>query len=198
VPLPRSIEVFLSAAALVMGAPLWATIAIAIKLSSPGPVLFRQDRVGREGRVFEILKFRTMQDVHFSQLLTVGDRDPRVTRVGALLRRCKMDEIPQLINVVKGDMSLVGPRPEVPKYVSMDDELHRAVLVARPGLTDPASIVFRNESQILAAASDPDRYYRERILPRKLKISRAYLDTRSSRSDVGVIGKTLRKAVFRA
>lgn len=196
--MPRSVDIIVATLGLVLGAPLWLLIAIAVKLSSPGPVLFRQERVGRGGRIFQILKFRTMVDAPSCSQLTVGDCDPRVTRFGAFLRRCKMDEIPQLINVLRGDMSLVGPRPEVPRFVRLDDELQRAVLVARPGLTDPASIIFRNEGALLAAAADPELYYRERILPRKLRISRAYLDSRSSRSDVGVIQKTLRKAVFRA
>lgn len=198
--MPRSVDVAIASLGLVLGAPLWLLIALAVKLSSPGPVLFRQDRVGREGRIFQILKFRTMvfAPVHTGSQLTVGERDPRVTRLGSMLRRCKLDEIPQLFNVVRGDMSLVGPRPEVPQYVRMDDELHRAVLVARPGLTDPASIIFRNESAMLAGAADPDRLYRERILPAKLRLSRAYLNSRSSRSDVGIIATTLRKAVFRA
>jgi len=196
---PRIVDIAVSATGLLVGAPLWLAIAVAVKLSSPGPVLFRQDRVGRNGRLFEILKFRTMRtDRHYqSRLLTVGERDPRVTPLGALLRRCKLDEIPQLINVLKGEMSLVGPRPEVPRYVRLDDRVQREVLSVRPGLTDPASIVFRNESELLRQVDDPERYYREKILPRKLALSRAYLQRRTAGADVRIIAKTLQKAVFR-
>jgi len=196
----RILDLSVSLAGLVLGLPFWLLIALAIKLSSPGPVLFRQDRVGRNGQLFQILKFRTMRTdpSAASCLLTVGERDPRVTRLGALLRRCKLDEVPQLINVLRGEMSLVGPRPEVPCYVRLDDELQREVLSVRPGLTDPASIVFRNESELLSKADDPERYYREKILPRKLALSRAYLRRRNPRTDMGLIAKTLQKAVFRA
>jgi len=197
--MPRFIDITAAALGLVLGAPLWLVIGLAVKLSSPGPVVFSQERIGRHGHLFQILKFRTMRLDPTGEfyLLTLGDRDPRVTKVGRLLRRCKLDEIPQLFNVLRGEMSLVGPRPEVPKFVSLHDALQIEVLSVRPGLTDPASIVFRNESLLLEKALDPERYYREKILPRKLALSRSYINHRSPRSDVGIIAKTLQKAVFR-
>ncbi len=197
--MPRSIDVIFAALGLLLGAPLWLLIALAVRLSSSGPVLFSQERIGRHGHIFQILKFRTMRLDPTGELYlrTLGDRDPRVTKVGRLLRRTKLDEIPQLFNVLRGEMSLVGPRPEVPKFVSLQDALQLEVLSVRPGLTDPASIVFRNESSLLEKALDPERYYREKILPRKLALSRSYINHRSPRRDVGVIAKTLQKAVFR-
>ncbi len=197
--MPRFVDLIFAAFGLLLGAPLWLAIALAVKFSSPGPVLFSQERIGRHGHIFQILKFRTMRLDPTGELYlrTLGDRDPRVTKVGRFLRRTKLDEIPQLFNVLRGEMSLVGPRPEVPKFVSLQDALQLEVLSVRPGLTDPASIVFRNESSLLEKALDPERYYREKILPRKLALSRSYINQRSPRRDVGVIAKTLQKAVFR-
>ncbi|MEJ2288799.1 MAG: sugar transferase, partial [Deinococcales bacterium] len=164
----------------------------AVAVSSPGPVLFRQERVGLGGRTFRMLKFRTMHvdAERAGGLLTVG-ADPRVTPVGAFLRRFKLDELPQLVNVVAGDMSLVGPRPEVPRYVARYDERQRRVLAVRPGITDPASVAYRNESELLAGASDPEATYLHDILPAKLEMNLAYLERRSLSADVGVILRTL-------
>jgi lipopolysaccharide/colanic/teichoic acid biosynthesis glycosyltransferase len=198
--MPRWIDIVLAAGGLIVLAPLMALLALAITLSSRGSVLFRQERVGRAGIPFEILKFRTMTlhpEVPGGRL-TVGGQDPRVTCVGHLLRKFKLDELPQLWNVLKGEMKFVGPRPEVPEYVALWDEIQRAtVLAVAPGITDPASIVFRNENEILARVEDPERFYVERILPRKLGMNARYLETRTAASDFGVIAETVRRTVIR-
>ncbi|HVY91602.1 MAG TPA: sugar transferase [Bryobacteraceae bacterium] len=150
-------------------APLFGAIALAIRLDDGGPVLFRQIRVGRYGRHFTMYKFRSMRSAP-GRLLTC-EGDPRVTRVGHLLRRCKLDELPQLWNIVKDDMAWIGPRPEIPEFVSMDDPLWQQVLQFRPGLADAASVEFRDEEKLLARVPDPQEYYRREILPRKLRIS---------------------------
>lgn len=172
--------------------PLLAVAALAVKLDSRGPVIFAQQRVGRNFQPFRIYKFRTMvvdADKRGAQI-TAG-ADPRITRVGRWLRKTKLDELPQLINVVKGDMSLVGPRPEVPRYVEMFRDDYAAVLAVRPGLTDPASIEYRDESSLLAASSDPERTYVEEILPHKIKLARDYIARASFVGDIGIILRTL-------
>lgn len=198
--MPRWIEIVLAAGGLVVLSPLLFACAVAVKASSRGPMLFRQERVGRAGRLFEILKFRTMAvDAESLGRLTVGGGDPRITSVGSFLRKFKLDELPQLWNVLVGDMRFVGPRPEVPEYVKLWDEVQRvSVLASAPGITDPASIVFRNESERLAQAKNPEREYVEHILPRKLRMNARYLERRTVVSDFGVIAETVRKAVFRA
>lgn len=173
---------------LLLTSPVLLAAAIAIKLGSPGPVIFRQVRVGRGGKPFEILKFRTMrQDAerHGGQL-TVG-ADARVTAEGGFLRAWKVDELPQLVNVVRGEMALVGPRPEVPRYVALYSAEQRKVLTVRPGITDPASIKYRSESEVMAAQAEPERYYIEVLMPQKLQINLDYLARRSLASDFGVI-----------
>lgn len=199
--MPRWVEIMLAAGGLLVLSPLLFVCAVAVKASSRGPVLFRQERVGRAGRLFFILKFRTMAvDAELvGGRLTVGGSDPRITSVGRVLRKFKLDELPQLWNVLVGDMRFVGPRPEVPEYVKLWDEVQRvSVLASAPGITDPASIVFRNESERLAKAEDPEREYVEHILPRKLRMNAMYLRGQTARSDLRVISATLRKAVFRA
>ena len=188
-----------SAAGLVLLAPVFAVVALVIAATSPGPVFFRQVRVGRGGEPFRIYKFRSMRvgaEALGGQLTVRGD--PRVTRVGALLRASKIDELPQLINVLVGDMSLVGPRPEVPRYVALYTPEQRRVLEVRPGITDPASIRYRDESAVLARAADPERAYVEEVLPHKLAINLAYLDRRSLASDVGVILATVWRLLRRS
>ncbi len=194
----RALDVLASSFGLIILAPLFVLVAVAIRLDSGGPVFFRQVRVGRDGRPFSILKFRTMRtDAEaVGGQLTVG-ADPRVTRVGAWLRRTKIDELPQLINVLRGDMALVGPRPEVPRYVALYDEQQRRVLDVRPGITDPASIAFRDEGSILANASDPEETYVHEIMPRKLAMNLAYLEHRTLTRDLGVILATLIKVTRR-
>jgi lipopolysaccharide/colanic/teichoic acid biosynthesis glycosyltransferase len=196
--LKRTFDVVGSAAALVLFAPLLLGAALAVKLGSSGPVLFRQERVGRNFRRFRILKFRTMvQDAErLGRQITAGD-DPRITRVGRLLRRTKLDELPQLFNVLAGQMSLVGPRPEVPRYVEMFRDEFAAILTVRPGITDAASIKFRDEAEVLGRSPDPEREYVERILPEKLALAREYLEQWSLRYDLRLLWKTARRVVGR-
>jgi lipopolysaccharide/colanic/teichoic acid biosynthesis glycosyltransferase len=189
----RLFDLVCAGAALVLLAPLLLGIALWIRLDSRGPVFFRQERVGRGGTPFRIHKFRTMREgaPALGPQLTVG-ADPRITRAGAFLRRSKLDELPQLIDVFTGTMSLVGPRPEVPRYVAMYPAALRAkVLSVRPGITDPASIAYRDESTLLAAASDPERTYVEQVMPAKLRFAAAYVDRMSLWNDVRLIGATL-------
>jgi lipopolysaccharide/colanic/teichoic acid biosynthesis glycosyltransferase len=190
--LPRPVEVALALAGLVSAAPLLAASALAVALSSRGPVLFRHERVGWRGRRFRLLKFRTMRHGATGLEISAAD-DVRITPVGRLLRRLKLDELPQLWNVVRGDMSLVGPRPEVPRYVDANDPLWAEVLSVRPGLTDPATLRYRHEERLLASVSgDRDRHYREVVLPAKLRESLAYLRRRGWRTDLYVLFGTLR------
>ena len=191
--LPRPVEVALALAGLVATAPLLALSALAVALSSRGPVLFHHERVGWRGRHFRLLKFRTMRHGATGLEISAAD-DARITPVGRVLRRIKLDELPQLWNVIRGDMSLVGPRPEVPRYVDVDDPLWAEVLSVRPGLTDPATLRYRDEERLLASVSgDRDRHYREVVLPAKLRESLAYLRRRSWRTDLYVLFGTLRK-----
>lgn len=190
----RMFDLFCASIGLLLLAPFFLLVAAWIKLDSPGPVFFRQERVGQSGRSFSIHKFRTMvvrSDIRGSQL-TVGN-DARITRAGQILRRYKLDELPQLLDVVAGNMSLVGPRPEVPKYVAAyPSDIRAIVLSVRPGITDIASICFRRESEILAMASDPEREYVEKILPTKLDYYVRYIRTRSLWLDLMIILKTFR------
>ena len=173
-------------------------VALWIKLDSPGPVFFRQVRVGRHGVPFRIHKFRTMRTGAPGLPLTVG-ADPRITRAGALLRRTRLDELPQFIDVLQGTMSLVGPRPEVPRYVAhYPPGLRERALAVRPGLTDPASLEFIDEAALLAAAADPEREYIERILPVKLARAAAYAEQASLASDLAVLWRTLWALLRRA
>lgn len=198
--MPSWMQSTIAALGLLALLPLMLVIAALVRVTSPGPALFRQERVGRGGRRFQILKFRTMatRAADDGIRLTVGARDPRVTPVGAWLRKSKLDELPQLWNVVVGDMALVGPRPEVPEYVAHWDEATRALLLScAPGITDPASLAFRNESELLATYDDPERAYIEIIAPQKLALSRRYVEQRSTRGDLALIAETLRVLVSR-
>jgi lipopolysaccharide/colanic/teichoic acid biosynthesis glycosyltransferase len=172
--------------------PVFALVAILVKLDSPGPVFFRQERVGRGFRPFFILKFRTMVEdaAQRGKLITAG-ADPRITRVGNVLRRTKVDELPQLINVLKGDMSLVGPRPEVPRYVEMFRGDYEEILKVRPGITDLASIQYRDEAAVLAAAKDPEHEYITRVLPEKIQLAKQYIPRASFVFDLELILRTL-------
>ena len=174
-----------------MLAPILAIVAVAIKLDSPGPVLFTQERIGRGFRPFVIYKFRTMTPAPVdSTRIALGDSS-RVTRVGRWLRRFKIDEFPQLVNVLTGDMSLVGPRPEVRQYVEMFRDDYREILAARPGMTDLASIKYRNEEALLAGAADPESEYIRWILPDKIKLAQEYVRHSSVAFDLTVLAKTL-------
>jgi len=168
-------------------------IAILIKLDSKGPIFFKQVRVTKNGREFKIFKYRTMRvgSDKYSQI-TVG-KDSRITKVGDFLRKYKLDEIPQLINVLIGDMSLVGPRPEVPKYVALYTEEQREILKVRAGITDYASIEFSNENDILANETDPEKAYIEKIMPRKIELNKKYLSEISVITDIKIILLTIKK-----
>ena len=188
----RTLDLLAAAVGLILLSPLFLLAAIAIKLESRGPVLFLQQRVGRHFVPFHICKFRTMvPDAEKRGAQLTAGADPRITRVGRVLRKTKLDELPQLINIARGEMSLVGPRPEVPKYVELLRDQYVDILTVRPGLTDPASIKYRDESELLANSADPEREYIERILPDKLAISRAYIARATLWSDVGVFVATL-------
>lgn len=188
----RVFDLLAACIGLVVLAPLFVLIALWVKLDSPGPVLYRQQRVGRGGILFNILKFRTMFVRPDDQRqLTVG-RDPRVTRAGHFLRHYKLDELPQLLNVVQGTMGLVGPRPEVPRYVACyPPEVRALVLSVAPGLTDWASILYKDESRILGRAADPERAYIDTILPAKLDYCVRYVRERSFWTDLQIIWRTL-------
>ena len=174
--LKRLMDVVISGCALLVLWPLLLLIALAIKIDDPGPVFYRQVRVGRNGKEFRIFKFRTMVvDADKKGLqITVG-RDSRITRVGAFLRKTKLDELAQLLNVLAGEMSFVGPRPEVPKYVDLYTPYQRQVLLVRPGITDYASIAYRNENDLLEGAQDPERMYIDEIMPAKIELNMKYL-----------------------
>lgn len=193
----RLVDIVGSALGLLVLSPVFAVAAICVALDSPGPVLFRQRRVGMQGRVFEILKFRTMRvKSSGASRITVG-ADPRITRSGKLLRRFKLDELPQLFNVLLGDMSLVGPRPELEYYVNLyPAEARERITSVRPGITGLASLVYRNESEILAMASDPERTYLETVLPAKLGYDLSYIDKQTLALDLAIIARTV-GAVFR-
>ena len=190
----RLFDVVVSFFGLLLVSPILLLAAIAIKLDSKGPVFFTQERVGRHFRPFHILKFRSMtQRPATSSLQITVAGDPRVTRVGRILRRSKLDELPQLFNVLRGDMSLVGPRPEVRKYVELFHSEYEEILKCRPGITDLASIRYRDEERVLAAASDPEREYVERVLPEKIRLAKEYVRRSSFRSDLEVLLMTLLK-----
>lgn len=185
-------DIIFSFLGLTVLSPLFLLLAVWIKLDSRGPVFYRQVRVGRHNRDFRIFKFRSMRvGSDKGSLVTIGGRDPRVTRSGYYIRKLKLDELPQLINVLIGDMSFVGPRPEVRKYVDMytTEQLH--VLDVRPGITDEASIAYRNENELLATAADPERFYIETVMPDKLRINLQYVQNHSLWGDIKLIFKTL-------
>lgn len=188
----RAFDLFWSILGLAMLCPLLALVAIAVKLEDGGPVFFRQVRIGHGGRPFRIWKFRTMvvDAERQGRAITVG-QDPRITRIGRYLRTTKLDEIPQLLNVLVGEMSFVGPRPEVPRYVELYSEAQRGILALRPGITDLASIKYRNESDLLAQAENPDQTYIQVLLPDKIRINLAYASKAGLWSDFLVILATL-------
>jgi len=192
----RAIDVAGSLTGLVVLVPALVSIGALVRLTSPGPVFFRQERVGRGGRHFQIYKFRTMRltDAGSGPQVT-AQGDPRITPTGRVLRRYKLDELPQLWNVLRGDMSLVGPRPEVPKYVALFPEEWEAVLSVRPGITDFAAIEFVDEESTLAKSADPERAYVDEVLPKKLALYRKYIEQQSLGTDLALIFSTLRRIV---
>ncbi len=190
----RAIDILLSCVALLLLLPVFVVITLLVMLTSAGGPFFRQARVGRFGRTFQLLKFRTMR-IGSEALgqITVGARDPRITQVGYLLRRTKLDELPQLINVLVGDMSIVGPRPEVPQYVGLYTEEQRQVLMVRPGLTSAASLAYINENEILGRSPHPEKTYTEVVMPAKLAMDLAYVQEQSLWLDIRIILGTARK-----
>ncbi len=188
----RLFDIVASGLGLSFLSPLFLIVAIWIKLDSPGPVFFRQVRVGRFNKDFRIFKFRTMRvGSDKGSQITIGGRDPRVTRAGYWLRKFKIDELPQLINVFIGDMSLVGPRPEVRRYVDLYTPEQMHVLDVRPGITDAASIKFRNESEFLKQVEDPEKHYIEVIMPMKLDLYLQYANYHSFKGDIRLILETI-------
>ncbi len=188
----RTFDLLAAGTALLLLAPLLLLIAVAVALGSPGGAFFRQTRAGLGGKHFQLLKFRSMRPgSEAGGQITVGSRDPRITAVGHLLRRTKLDELPQLINIIKGDMSVVGPRPEVPHYVALYTAEQRAVLSVRPGLTSMASIAYINENEILGRSADPERTYIDEVMPAKLALDLRYVRERSLWLDLRIIAATL-------
>jgi lipopolysaccharide/colanic/teichoic acid biosynthesis glycosyltransferase len=192
----RLFDIFCSALGIIILSPLFLILWVAVKLESHGPAFFMQTRVGKNNKEFKLYKFRSMYvDAEARGQLTVGMRDPRITKVGYNLRRFKLDELPQLLNVIKGDMSLVGPRPEVRKYVNMYTPEQMKVLDVRPGITDYASIQFINENELLAQAENPEEYYIQHIMPKKLEMNLDYIKSNHSYKDVSLILKTVLKII---
>ena len=192
----RIFDILSSLTVLILAAPFFLVIAFLIVVDSKGGVFFKQVRVGRNGKEFKLIKFRTMRpDSEKLSQITVGDRDPRVTGIGYFLRKYKLDELPQLFNIIKGDMSVVGPRPEVPKYVALYTDEQRKVLQARPGLTDYSSLHYVNESEVLAQSSDPEKTYREEIMPHKLSLNLKYIQEMGLKTDLKLIFATLAKII---
>lgn len=181
-----------ASAGLTLCAPLFAAVAVAIRADSPGPVFFRQQRVGRDGKLFSIHKFRTMQAANDGLAVSVSN-DPRITRIGRILRATKVDELPQFIDVLRGDMALVGPRPEVPIYADLwPADLRPLILSVRPGITDPATVVLRHEAVVLARSTDPERTYVEEFLPLKAHEYSVYVRNRTFIGDLRILIETLR------
>lgn len=187
----RILDILCSFCVLLLLLPVWLVVALLIVLESRGGVFYVQKRVGKDNRDFNLYKFRTMRpDADSKGLLTVGARDSRITRVGYFLRKYKIDEFPQLLNILKGDMSIVGPRPEVRKYVDLYTPEQMRVLTVRPGLTDYASIRYVNESEVLAASDNPERTYIEEVMPAKLALNLQYIENQSLKEDFKLIFKT--------
>lgn len=192
----RLFDIIASFFGLLLLSPVFVVMAIWIKLDSTGPVFYKQVRVGKDGKDFELYKFRSMRVGSDKKgLLTVGGRDPRVTTSGYFIRKYKLDEFPQLINVLKGEMSLVGPRPEVRRYVDLYTPAQMRVLSVRPGITDMASIRYRNENDLLEKAEDPEQFYIDVIMQDKLNINLEYVDKGSFLFDIRMIFSTLKEIV---
>lgn len=190
----RALDIFLSLVTFILLLPLFVLIGLIIIIDSSGGAFYKQSRVGKNNRDFYILKFRTMfQNSDQQGLITTGSSDKRVTKAGRFLRKYKLDEFPQLINILAGDMSIVGPRPEVRKYVNLYDQQQMKVLSVRPGLTDYASLVYYQEGELLASHSDPEKVYREEIMPAKLALNLKYIEEKSLWTDLIIIGKTIRR-----
>ncbi len=194
----RAFDLIVACFSLVILAPLLVTLSLLILLTSGPPVLFRQKRIGQGSRAFTLLKFRTMRSGSARALPLTARGDRRVTAMGRLLRATKLDELPQLVNVIRGEMSIVGPRPEVPRYVARYDRRQRRVLDIKPGLTDPASVFFRNEEELLGSVSEAERegFYVERILSRKLEMNMDYIERAGFCHDLALIAGTVKAVLF--
>lgn len=190
--LKRTFDFLVSLFGLLFLSPVILCIAVWVKCDSKGPIFYRQVRVGKDGREFKLLKFRSMRmGADRAGLLTLGDRDPRVTRSGFWLRKTKLDELPQLFNVLVGDMSLVGPRPEVSKYVALYTPEQREILSVRPGITDAASVEMRDEAELMAQQADPEGYYVNVQIPLKINLAKEYIAQQSLLSDLKLIVRTI-------
>lgn len=191
----RVFDVLSSLVVIILFSPLLIILAIWIAVDSPGGVFYKQIRIGKNAKPFNLLKFRSMRpDADKSGQLTIGD-DNRITKVGRFIRKYKLDELPQLFNILKGEMSVVGPRPEVPKYVNLYSEEQKKVLNALPGLTDYASLEYLNEQKVLGAAENPEKTYIEEVMPAKLKLNLKYIKERSFLVDIRLIFKTIAKII---
>ena len=193
--LPRSIEVLFAAASLIALTPLLLLVALLIKFTDEGTILFSQKRVGMGGIEFAIYKFRTMRSSAGGPLVT-ATTDKRITRIGRMLRKAKLDELPELWNILRGDMSFVGPRPEVPELVDLSDPLWQEILKARPGLTDPVTLRLRNEESLMAAVADKELFYKEVLQPFKMKGYANFIKKRSWKNDIKIILQTIKVVVF--
>jgi lipopolysaccharide/colanic/teichoic acid biosynthesis glycosyltransferase len=192
----RFFDILISLLGLIILSPFILVIALFIKLTSAGPVLFKQNRVGKDCKDFRVYKFRSMYtDAEKKGFLTVGGKDNRITGIGYYLRKYKLDELPQLLNVFKGEMSIVGPRPEVRKYVELYSEEQRKALKVLPGITDYASIAFRNENDLLALAANPEEFYIKEIIPKKIELNFRYIQNRNIKEYFTIIAKTLATSV---
>ncbi|MEQ8323816.1 MAG: sugar transferase [Vicingaceae bacterium] len=187
----RAFDFFFSFLGILILLPIFLVISMAVLLGSGMPVFYLQERVGKDGKLFNLIKFRTMKaGSNDKSLLTIGDKDQRITSEGYVLRKLKLDELPQLFNVLAGEMSLVGPRPEVSKYVEQYTEEQRAVLEVKPGVTDIASIIYINESELLAKSKNPENTYVKKIMPEKIRLNLEYLEKRNVFTDLAIILKT--------
>lgn len=190
----RLLDIIFAMFGVIILSPFFILLSLWVKLDSKGPVLYKQKRIGRGGEEFSLLKFRSMHvDADKKGLLTVGGRDPRITRSGFILRKFKLDELPQLFNVLAGDMSLVGPRPEVKKYVDLYTDEQRKILSVRPGITDMASIEFSNENEILEQQANPEQYYIDHIMPEKIRLNQQYIQAPTVGNYFRIILLTVKK-----
>jgi lipopolysaccharide/colanic/teichoic acid biosynthesis glycosyltransferase len=192
----RTVDICISLLILAFFLPFGLLLMLFISIESAGGVFYLQERVGRNGQLFKLIKFRSMRpNADKGSQITIGNRDPRITKVGYFIRKFKLDEFPQFFNVIKGDMSIVGPRPEVPFYVEMYTEAQRQILVVKPGITDYASLAYFNENEILAKAADPQKVYLEQIMPAKIELNQRYLSDPSLFKDIKIIGLTALKII---
>lgn len=193
----RMFDLFFSLIGIIITIPILILVSIMVKLTSKGPIIFKQERVGKNKKIFYIYKFRTMTDYDDKasdrQVTVINDQ--RITRIGRILRKYKIDELPQLYNVLKGDMSFVGPRPEVKKYVKFYEEEYDEILKIKPGITDLASIEYIDENTIISKYSDPEKIYIEEVLPKKLMLNKRYIEEMSIKNDILIILKTIKKII---